>query len=140
MVEMIRVILDTNVLYAGLYSSRGASYQLLSRIERRELRPVLSTTLLYEYEEVLKRHRVALRLTLKEIEGLLDELCDRAAHHRVHFLWRPQLADPKDDHILELAVASGQTPIITHDTRHFGGAKTFGVRVMTPKKLLERFN
>jgi len=136
--DMIWAILDTNVLYAGLYSSRGASFQLLDRVARGELRPVLSTTLLFEYEEVLKRYQVELGLTLKEIEGFLDELCDHSAHQRVHFLWRPQLADPKDDHILELAVASGQTPIITHNTRHFRDATTFGVKVMTPKKLLGR--
>ena len=135
----MRTILDTNVLYSGLYSSRGASHQILDRIERGELYPVLSTTLLFEYEEVLKRHQAELGLTLKEIEGFLDELCDRGEHQRVHFLWRPQLVDPKDDHLLELAVASDRTPIITHNTRHFGGAKPFGVRVMTPKKLLERF-
>lgn len=132
------VILDTNVLYAGLYSSQGASHQILNRVERRELHIVLSTTLVFEYEEVLKRHQAVLKLTSSEIEGFLDELCNRGEHQRVHFLWRPQLPDPKDDHLLELAVASDQTSIVTHNTRHFRGAKAFGIKIMTPKQLLER--
>ena len=133
----VRVILDTNVLYAGLYSSRGASHQILDRVERGSLRIVLSTTLLFEYEEVLKRHQAELRLTSDETDQLLDELCSRGEYQRVHFLWRPQLADPKDDHLLELAVAADQTPIVTHNRRHFGGAKVFGIQIMTPKELLE---
>ncbi len=43
-----RIILDTNVLYAGLYSADGASYQVLRAIERGQVRIVVSTTLLFE--------------------------------------------------------------------------------------------
>ena len=134
----IRVILDTNVIYAGLYSSLGASFQVLDRVEQGTVSIVLSTTLLFEYEEVLKRHQAILKMTASEIDRFLDELCRLGDCQRVHFLWRPQLSDPKDDHLLELAVASGQTSIVTHNTRHFGGAKPFGIKIMTPKKLLER--
>jgi putative PIN family toxin of toxin-antitoxin system len=133
----VRVILDTNVLFAGLYSSRGASFKVLDHVEQGTLSIVLSTTLPFEYEEVLKRHQTLLRLTTSEIDGVLDELCSLGDCQRVHFLWRPQLCDPKDDHLLELAVASDQTPIVTHNTRHFSGAKPFGIRIMTPKRLLE---
>jgi len=48
-----KIILDTNVLYSGLYSSRGASYRVLRVIEKDKVKIVLSTTLLFEYEEIL---------------------------------------------------------------------------------------
>jgi len=32
-----RIILDTNVLYAGLYSSKGASFKVLKAIEKGRL-------------------------------------------------------------------------------------------------------
>ena len=102
----IEAIIDTNVLYAGLYSSLGASYQVLQALEQGRLRSVLSTTLVFEYEEVLKRKTDVLGLTEQDIEALLDDLCHRSDHRVIHFLWRPCLSDPKDDHILELAVAS----------------------------------
>ena len=102
----VEAIIDTNVLYAGLYSSLGASYQVLQALEQGRLRSVLSTTLVFEYEEVLKRKADVLGLTEQAIEALLDDLCQRSDHRAIHFLWRPCLPDPKDDHILELAVAS----------------------------------
>ena len=49
-----RIVLDTNVLYAGLYSASGKSYQLLRAIAERRVRIALSSPLLFEYEDVLK--------------------------------------------------------------------------------------
>ena len=133
----IEAIIDTNVLYAGLYSSLGASYQVLQALEQGRLRSVLSTTLVFEYEEVLKRKADVLGLTEQDIEALLDDLCHRSDHRVIHFLWRPCLSDPKDDHILELAVASEKAIIATHNVKDFENATAFGVRVLTPSQLLE---
>ena len=134
---MPKIILDTNVLYAGLYSSRGASNRILRAIAQEEVRIVLSTTLLFEYEDILKRNPSMLGLSAEAIDGLLDDLCARSHHQRIHFLWRPQLPDPKDDHILELAIASGTSTIVTHNTRHFRKAEDFDIRVITPRQFLE---
>ena len=131
-----RAVVDTNVLRAGLYSSTGASYQVLRLIERGRVTPLLSTTLLFEYEEILKRHQKALGLANRAIEDVLDGLCARGECRRIHFLWRPALSDPKDDHILELAVAAGNADVVTHNVRDFAAATDFGIRIMTPAKLL----
>ena len=48
-VTVPRVVLDTNVLFAGLYSATGKSYELLQAIADGRLRLVLSTPLLFEY-------------------------------------------------------------------------------------------
>ena len=96
-----RIILDTNVLYAGLYSSRGASFKILRAIEEGKLKMVLSPTLLFEYEDVLKRNQVALGLSNQEIEKVLDYFCVKSEHQKIYFLWRPYLSDPKDDHLLD---------------------------------------
>ena len=133
----IEAIIDTNVLYAGLYSSLGASYQVLQALEQGQIRSVLSTTLVFEYEEVLKRKADVLGLTEQDIEALLDDLCHRSEHRVIYFLWRPCLSDPKDDHILELAVASETAVIATHNVKHFKNVTAFGVRVLTPSQLLE---
>lgn len=131
--------MDTNVLYAGLYSACGASYQLLCLVESGQLMPILSTTLLFEYEEILKRHQVLLGLSIRAIEDVLDGLCARGECRRIHFLWRPQLSDPKDDHVLELAVAAGSVDIVTHNVRDFIEASKFGVRILRPAQLLGEF-
>ncbi len=135
--KRIRIILDTNVLYAGLYSSQGASFKVLEAIEEGRLQTVLSTTLLFEYEDILKRNQATLGLSKHEIEQILDYFCFRSEHQKIYFLWRPYLPDPKDDHLLELAVASGAGLIATHNTRDFRGVERFNVRTITPKRVLE---
>ena len=131
-----RAVIDTNVLRAGLYSSTGASHQILRLVEQGRLIPLLSTALLFEYEEILRRQQKALGLTDQEINDVLDGFCVRGECRRIHFLWRPALSDPKDDHILELAVAAGNADIVTHNMVDFAAASKFGIRVVSPAKLL----
>lgn len=133
----IKIILDTNVLHAGLYSSRGASYQVLRSIEKEKIKIVLSTAILFEYEDVLKRNKSILKLSDRDIEQILDNLCKLSEHQKIYFLWRPYLPDPNDDYILELAVASGTKTIVTHNIKDFRGLNKFGVRAITPRMLLE---
>lgn len=135
--KKVKIVLDTNVLFAGLYSSQGASFKILQAIEQEKLSIVLSTTLLFEYEDILKRNQAVLSLSNDEIEKILDYLCLQSEHQKIYFLWRPRLPDPKDDHLLELAVASGTTIIVTHNIRDFKGTEAFGIRPVTPKELME---
>lgn len=131
-----RAVIDTNVLYAGLFSATGASYRILRLIEQGHLAPLLSTTLLFEYEEVLRRNQKLLKLSDRAIDDVLDGLCSHGECRKIHFLWRPQLSDPKDDHILELAVAAGGADIVTHNVKDFAQASAFGVRIVRPRELL----
>jgi len=132
-----RIILDTNVLYAGLYSSEGASYQILRAIERGQIRIILSTTLLFEYEDILNRNKFELGLSEKQIEAILNNLCRLSDHQKIYYLWRPFLKDPNDDHILEVAVASQAKIIVTHNIKDFSGIDKFGIKAITPNQLLK---
>ncbi len=125
------------MLYAGLYSSKGASFKVLHAIEEGKLKMVISTTLLFEYEDILKRNQVDLGLSNQEIERILDYFCMKSEHQKIYFLWRPRLPDPKDDHLLELAIASGARFIVTHNTKDFKGVEEFGIRSITPQRILE---
>jgi len=131
-----RAVFDTNVLYAGLYSATGASYQLLRLIERGLVTPILSTALVFEYEEVLKRKQKLLKLSDRAIDDVLNGMCKQGEPQKIHFLWRPQLSNPKDDHLLELAVAAGGADIITHNEKDFTQASRFGIRIVTPRVIL----
>lgn len=135
--KMTRIILDTNVLYAGLYSLKGASYQILQAIQKDKLKTVLSTTLLFEYEDILKRNKEILNISNQEIEKILDYFCLISDHQRIYYLWRPRLPDPKDDHILELAIAAETKIIVTHNIMDFKGSEKFGIIPMRPRELLE---
>lgn len=66
----------------------------------------------------------------------LDYFLSECVERRIHFLWRPHLPDPKDDLILELALAAGAPLIITYNKRHFHGIDAFGIRAVTPDEFL----
>lgn len=132
-----RIVLDTNVLYAGLYSANGKSHQLLRMLLDGRIRLALSTPLLFEYEDVLKRNQSVLNLLEAEIDIVLDQLCALADLHTIYFLWRPCLPDAKDDLVLELAVAAQVPRIVTFNVKDFGPASQFGIEAITPKILLE---
>ncbi|WPL18890.1 putative toxin-antitoxin system toxin component, PIN family [Thiorhodovibrio winogradskyi] len=122
-----RIVLDTNVLYAGLFSKVGKSHQLLKALWGGKVRLVLSTPLLFEYEEILKRNQNTLNLADPEVDIILDQLCAMADYQQVYFLWRPCLPDPKDDMVLELAVAAQGAQIVTFNIRDFSPAEKFGI-------------
>ena len=130
-------VIDTNIIFAGLYSNKGTSFKILESIENQTIIPIVSTTLIFEYEEILKRKQKQLGLLNSEIEAILDAICEKGIEKKIHFLWRPQLRDPKDDHVLELAVAASGADIITFNSRDFDKAKLFGIRVLKPIELLE---
>jgi putative PIN family toxin of toxin-antitoxin system len=131
------IIMDTNVLFAGLYSSTGASFQILKLLDARRMRPVISTALLFEYEDVLKREQIILELSHKQVEIILDNICAFSKFQKIYFLWRPYLKDPKDDHVLEVAVASKTKTIVTHNLRDFRGVGKFGIKAISPGNFLE---
>jgi len=129
--------MDTNVLFAGLYSSTGASFQILRLLNAGKIKPVISTTLLFEYEDVLKREQTILELSHKQVDIILDNICALCKFQKIYFLWRPYLKDPKDDHILEVAAASKTKIIITHNLKDFKGVENFGIQAITPGNFLE---
>jgi putative PIN family toxin of toxin-antitoxin system len=134
-----RVVIDTNILYAGLYSSTGASFQLLSLVRSGQVIPCISVTLAMEYEAVLSTHRAELDLTQIQITGFLGYFVALSERVKVFYLWRPGLRDPGDDMVLETAVAACVEFIITHNIKDFAGAERFGVRAVTPGWFIHTF-
>jgi hypothetical protein len=94
--------------------------------------------LVFEYEEVLKRQSRYLGLSHKDLEAIVDYLCDIGEHRRIFFLWRPVLPDPRDDLILELAVEAGVDGVVTFNTRDFAPAAAIDITIWTPPAFLER--
>jgi putative PIN family toxin of toxin-antitoxin system len=135
------IVLDTNVLVAATLSPFGASFQILTLVPQRRFELLLSVPLMLEYEEVLKREemRAKSQLTLAEIDALLDLLAAVGTPCTPFFQWRPQLPDPDDEMLLELAVNGHADVIVTVNVRHFvPAAWTFGLEVLRPGEFLRR--
>jgi putative PIN family toxin of toxin-antitoxin system len=137
----MRVVLDTNILVAATFSPFGASFQILTLVPQRRFTLLLSVALLLEYEEVLKRDDMRARshLTLEEVDALLNMLAAVGTPCTPVFQWRPQLLDPDDEMVLELAVNGRAEAIVTVNTRDFlPAARIFGVEVLRPGEFLRR--
>lgn len=130
---MENIVIDTNVLLSALYSNKGASYKLLSIIDSKKFIVNISTTLIYEYEEILKSKS---NLDTRLIDSILNYICSIGRKNKIFYLWRPKLKDPDDDFLLELAVQSN-SDIVTLNKKDFGAASEFNIKVMTPKEFLQ---
>lgn len=134
---MHQVVLDTNVLVAALRSRRGASHELVRRLAfDRAWVLNLSNSLALEYIEIVLREGPMAGLSSVQLESFLNFICAAAVEREIHFRWRPTLADPDDDLVLELAVACGATHIITFNKRDFAPAARFGIQIVSPGEFL----
>lgn len=137
----MRVVLDTDVLVAGLRSAKGASRQLLIMLDEERFEAVASVGLMLEYEAVLKRpeNLNAAGLSETEIEEFISALALIVMPVKTFFLWRPMLKDPDDEFVLEVAVNGQADAIVTFNARHFEEAtKYFGIEVLKPGEMLRR--
>ena len=127
-----QIVIDTNVLVTALRSSRGVSYRLLTLVDSGKFQINVSTPLIVEYEEVLRRE-------VPGINGadIIDYLCAIANRHKIFYLWRPILKDPDDDFILELAVKCSAI-VVTWNVKDFRKATKFNISVLTPAEFLRQ--
>ncbi len=130
---MGRVVIDTNVVVSALRSRRGPSFRLLSLVGTGRFEIVLSVPLALEYDDAARR---ATSVPEEALSSILGFLCAAAHRQKIFFLWRPYLPDPKDEMVLELAVAAQASHIVTYNLRDFRGSERFGIRVVKPEDYL----
>ena len=135
-VNMLRAVIDTNVLVAALKSRNGASHEILRLADAGLFKPVVSVPLVTEYEDVLHRTEMGIALLRDQIDAVLDRICQLSINQTVYFLWRPFLPDPKDDMVFEVAMTSQSRYIITFNTGDFVPASQFGIQAITPREFL----
>ena len=130
-------MLDTSALVSATRSKRGASAEVLRRLDAGGFRPVLSNALHAEWQAVLTRPEYVIAgRTTADAAAFVDAVAAHAGWRRIHFLVRPALRDADDDDVLELAVAAGGVPIITHIVKDCGAATAYAVDVLTPAAFL----
>jgi predicted nucleic acid-binding protein len=132
-----RVVLDTNVVVAGLRSRRGACFRLLAAVGKGKFEIALSVPLVFEYEDALLRHATATGLSRADVDDFLDYFCLVGHLQNIFFLWRPLLPHPKDDLVLELAVAASCRTVVTYNIRDFRGGEGLGVSAQRPGAFLK---
>jgi len=132
----LRVVLDTNVWVSAFRSRQGASRKVIDMVIDDEVTMHVTVPLVAEYEEVFVRECAAMNLSRMEVDLLLDLICRLGQHQEVHYLWRWQVRDPEDTHVLEAVVAASCPYLLTFNKRDLEEAVHFGIEVLTPGEFL----
>lgn len=138
---MLRLVLDTDVMFAAFHSPAGASRHLLLEVLDGKAHLLLSTTLLVEYEAVLTRpdNLVKFGIGAADVFSVLDEVASLCVPVAFDYRWRPGAADPDDDLVLETAVNGTADVIASFNLADLAAASArFGIPVERPKDVLRR--
>lgn len=134
------IVVDTNVFIAALLSPAGINRQVLRACLTGKAVPLMGAALFHEYEELLGREDLMAKcpLSAPEIRLLFGSFLSVAEWVRVYYLWRPNLPDEGDNHLIELAVAGSADVLVTHNLRDLaGGQLRFPkLRILAPETFL----
>lgn len=132
------VVIDTNVLVAGLRSGGGASREIIRLALTGKIKPIFGNALWLEYEDLLGRDIWTNSTSDSERRQVLSALIKVGQWVTVYYGWRPNLPDEADNHLIELAIAGGADVIITHNIRDIKrGELLNSIKVQSPSDFLE---
>lgn len=138
-----RIVIDTNVFIAALLSAGGKNRDVLRACLRRQVQPIFGTALFHEYEDVMSRPSLTAQspLSPKDRQALLEAILSVGDWVRIYFLWRPNLPDEGDNHLIELALAGNASIIVTNNVRDLRrGELSFpSLQILTPAGFLIQY-
>jgi len=102
----MKVVIDTNIWISALISQDGSNRDIIRLALHEHIFPQISTSLLLEYESVMKRAKIQTQCTLsvQEQEELFYAYVSTCNWNEIFYLWRPNLKDKNDDFLVELPV------------------------------------
>ena len=131
----MRLVVDTNVLVAGILSASGPPGWIVEALLSGEIEPVLDVGIRAEYEDVLRRPELS--LGPERVAAVLDVI-DVFGLEAVVPPWPEPLPDPDDAPFLAIAAWVG-CPLVTGNMRHFPAKARGDVVVLTPRQLVDDF-
>ncbi|HXA21919.1 MAG TPA: putative toxin-antitoxin system toxin component, PIN family [Acetobacteraceae bacterium] len=137
----MRLVIDTDVIVAGMRSPGGASAALLVLLLERRATMLLSVALAFEYETTCMgaEHLLAAQANEADVSRLIDAIIEVSEPVEVHYQWRPLLSDAGDELVLEAAANGRADAIVTFNRRDYGTAPgRFGIEVLTPAEAFRR--
>jgi len=133
------VVVDTSVFVSSLISPLGHSRSAIRACLRGEYQPIMGTKLYLEYESVMQRNTLFARspISAEERHDLFLAFLSVCRWVKVYYIWRPNLQDEADNHVLELAVAGGAEIIMTHNIKDFQSGNLLfpAITILRPKDL-----
>ena len=143
----MRIVLDTNILVSALLVGDGAGTApraVLRLCLDGRVTPLMGAALYAEHEDVLGRDELFERSPLSPVErgAVFDALMSACVWTPIYYLWRPNLPDAGDDHLVELALAGGAAWIVTANVRNLerGELRFDDLRIGTAGDFLDHYN
>ncbi|WP_103668561.1 putative toxin-antitoxin system toxin component, PIN family [Pseudanabaena sp. BC1403] len=137
-----RIVVDTSVLISALIGSTGASRELIRLCLQGEYQPLMGNNLFLEYESVVLREEIITQCTLtkQEIFALLDAFMSVCQWIDIYYLWRPNLRDEADNHLIELAIAGNAQIIATKNIKDFLNSDLIfpNLSILKPEQIVRR--
>lgn len=141
---MQKVVVDTNVFVSALLKKDSAPRHVLRHCLEGLAQPLMSNALFQEYEDVMARPSILRGCVLSEPERdeLLNAFLSTCQWVSVYYLWRPNLPDEGDNHLVELAIAGNASRLITGNKKDFrsGELRLDDFKVVTPREYLKERN
>lgn len=136
----IKIVVDTSVFISALISSTGSSRELIRRCLKGEYQPLMGNALFSEYESVIGREEILAKcpLTSAEISALLASFLSVSQWVSIYYLWRPNLKDEADNHLIELAVAGNAQIIATQNIKDFQNSQLLfpNLSILKPEEII----
>ncbi|ALB39204.1 MULTISPECIES: putative toxin-antitoxin system toxin component, PIN family [Nostocales] len=136
----IKIVVDTSVFISALIGSKGSSRELIRRCLKGEYQPLMGNALFLEYESVMQREEIISQcsLTNTEIYTLLASFINVSQWISIYYLWRPNLKDEADNHLIELAVAGNAQIIVTKNVKDFQNAELVfpNLSILRPEEII----
>lgn len=129
----MNIVLDTNVLVAGLLTPFGPCGEIVRMVSSAELTLSLDARILTEYQEVLERPKF--RFDRDKVAALLDHIEHRGITVASSPLPQP-LPDIDDEPFLEVAIAARAICVVTGNLVHFPTELCQGITVLSPSDFL----
>jgi uncharacterized protein len=112
---VLRAVVDTNVLVSALLFPTSNPGQVLAAAFECRFELIASERLLDEFEGVLRRPKIAVRVTGVSIEEFLEAVEGAAAIEDDPTDVRVHTRDPDDDYLISLADAHHADALVTGD-------------------------
>ena len=132
----MKIVLDTNVLVAGLLSPFGPCGEIVRMVSSGELTLCVDARVLSEYGEVLRRPK------FRFDEEMVLWLLEYIGHHSqtvASSSLSGSLPDRDDEPFLEVAVSGKAKCLITGNHAHFPAPSCQGAKVLAPAEFLTRY-
>ena len=133
--------MDTNVFIAALLSATGSNRAVLRACLSGKATPLMGAALFSEYEDLLAREALqkACPVSGAERRTLLESFLSVSIWVKIYYLWRPNLPDETDNHLVELALAGHADVIVTNNVRDLrGGELNFpDMQILTPNQFIK---